>query len=310
MKILITGAFGFVGKYLTAELIREGHEIFALSDVEPNKSPAFDYAIRDIRDAEQTAEIIKRENPEACIHLAAISFVPKVAENPYLANAVNVGGTLNILEGFRKHKPSARILFVSTSQIYERGPQQKILTEETPCSPQNLYGITKWAAEQACHCYAKQYEMPIVIARPENHTGPGQSNEFAVPSFANQIALRATSGSKNPIHVGNLESSREFTDVRDVVRAYRLLLEKGQPGQAYNISSGNVVKLQEVIDKLYAIVSIRPEIIIDQKLYRPTDHTPKIDTRKIFADTGWKASIPLEQTLQDMIEEKLSAITK
>ncbi|MDD4873178.1 MAG: GDP-mannose 4,6-dehydratase, partial [Kiritimatiellae bacterium] len=177
------------------------------------------------------------------------------------------------------------------------------LREDSPLNPSGMYAISKAAADMATIEYAQQHNMHAMTARPNNHIGPGQSPEFAIASFAQQLKKMAKSGTTNCIHAGNMESTRDFTDVRDVVSAYRLLLEKGQPCKAYNISSNNLQTIRTVFDELCNLANIRPEVVIDKERFRPTDSSPLLDIIRIQNDTGWKPQIPLAKTLKDILSE-------
>ena len=177
------------------------------------------------------------------------------------------------------------------------------MTEDTPLQPLTIYGISKAAADLATLAHAKQYGIHAMTARPNNHTGPGQLPPFSIPSFARQIKAIARGESTPPMRVGNLESRRDLADVRDVARAYRLLIEKGRAGEAYNISSQNMVKVGAVLDELCRLAGINPKREMDSTLYRPPDESARIDTTKLLRETGWKPEIPFSQTLRDVLSD-------
>lgn len=305
MRVLVTGAAGFVGGHAIPELRRAGHSVVAM--VMPGQSTSL--AGSDVTEAIELGDaaglesFIQRHQPDACLHLAGMAFVPMAWEQPQEAFRVNVIGTINLLESFRKHQPSARFLTVSSAQLYGHATRDHAITEDTPPVADSIYSVSKWASDTCTRLYANRYGMHTMTARPCNHIGPGQSESFAVSSFARQM-IEISLGRRDAVmHVGNLASEREFTDVRDVVRAYRLLLEKGKAAEAYNISSGRLMKIQTVFDQLAGIVGVKPELQIDQNLFRPTDTQPRISTVRLIADTGWKTEIPLEQTLRDIVED-------
>lgn len=301
MRVLVTGAFGFVGRYLIAELRQHGHDIFAY-DVGPVPPDLRDVeaASGDVRDAASLRNAIRRAAPDACVHLAALAFVPAGAEDPQAMIDVNILGTIRLLESFRREAPKARVLVVSTAQVYGRIPRPAPLREEDPLAPDSIYAISKAAADDVARLYARQYGMDILVARPYNHIGPGQSPLYVVSSFARQVRAIAA-GAPNEIKVGNLDSRRDFTDVRDVARAYRLLLERGRTGEAYNLGSGTQVRIGDILDRLCAQAGVRPRITRDPALYRPDHESPPLDIRKVRDATGWIPGIPLDQTLRDIL---------
>jgi GDP-4-dehydro-6-deoxy-D-mannose reductase len=303
MRIFVTGAAGFAGQHLCRELSNAGHEVIAtdqqigtsLSGPELCKS-------LDITDAAAVSALIAETKPDACIHLAAISFVPDGASNPELMTTVNVNGTMNLLAALKKHSPDCRMLLVSTSQVYGMGTRTEPITEDSPLSPQTAYAKSKVIAENEALEYAKKYGMAIIIARPGNHTGPGQRSCFVVASFIQQIKTIARGDADSTIQVGNMESQRGFTDVRDVVRAYRLLLDQGCIGKTYNISAGNIRPIGQVLDEICDLAGVKVIPEVDETLYRPTDAAPLLDSSRIREQTGWTAEIPFIQTIKDMLD--------
>ena len=301
MKILVTGACGFVGRHLIKELTDHNHHVIGL-DI--GSHPAWltpeAFISGNITDAEGLANIVAGVKPDACIHLAAWAFVPSGAVAPAKILDINLVGTTHVLEAFRKNSPTARILFISTSHVYGMHARPAPIQEEDLLDPDTFYAISKAAADQFCLLYAKQYGMNILVARPHNHIGPGQSPQFSIASFAKQVvAIR--NGAPPFMKVGNLDNRRDFTDVRDIVRAYRLLIEKGHVGRAYNIASGHEVRVGDVLTRLCELAGIEPDISRDPAFYRPADENPTLDSRRILADTGWTPIIPLDQTLKDIL---------
>lgn len=294
MKILVTGSHGFVGKFIAAELVAHGHQPL-MHDRLAHAEVQFD-----VTDAAAAMKAIAELKPDACIHLAAIAHVPTCDKNPKTAYEINVGGTLNLLEAFRTHAPQARFLFVSTSLIYGNKARATPRHEDATCEPDHVYGITKLSADLSTLLYHRRYGLPAMTVRPANHIGPGQSPDFVVPSFAKQLREIAAGQREPVLRVGNLESEREFTDVRDVARAYRLLLERGTPGRAYNLSSGRFVTIRWVLDQLCAISGLSPRIEIDPAFYRPADTQPRLELSRLRDELDWRIEIPLEQSLADV----------
>ena len=302
MRILVTGAAGFAGRHLVTELVRHGHTCIAfdLAFNAPMRDVAETY-VGDLQDAERVEKIVATANPDACIHLGGLAFVPAGKTHPALTLTVNTGGTVNLLEAFREYCRDARILVISSAQIYAPSDEGTPIREDAPISPIGMYAISKAAADLATLAYAGKYGMWTMTARPNNHTGPGQSPQFVVPSFVRQIKAIAEGRSRPFIAVGNLDSERVFTDVRDVVRAYRLLLEKGSPGNAYNISCDRMISIRFLLNHLCEIAGVAPEISVDPARLRPTDKSPLLDLTKLRGLTGWKPEISLTQTLSDML---------
>lgn len=303
MKILVTGAAGFVGHHLLKELAEHGHKVVAF-DLAYSSPPANAAEVHtgDLRDASVVERHVAAAKADACIHLGAITFVPSGRSNPDTMLSVNILGTVNVMEAFRRYQPAAKILFISTSHVYGPTPENVSVKEDFPLAPVTMYAISKAAADSATLAYAKHHHMRTIVARPSNHTGPGQSPQFVVPSLARQIKAIAAGGDSS-LKVGNVDSKRDFTDVRDVVRAYRLLLEKGRDGEAYNISSQNILRIGTVLDKLASIAGVKPRIVVDPEKFRPYDSSPLLDVSKLQEDTGWKPGISLETTLTDLLAE-------
>ena len=305
MKVAITGANGFVGAFVLKELAENRHSPIAFVwKHDGRKLPyAHETVEVDITDAGAVYDAIEKTKPDACIHLAAVSFVPDGTVNPDLTFSVNVMGTVNVLEAFRRARPEARMVVVSTAQVYGKCESMRTVNEDAPLRPSHQYGISKAAADLLTLNYASDLGLQAMSARPHNHIGPGQSTNFVVASFAHQMKEIAGGRAESRILVGNLESARYFTDVRDVARAYRLLLEKGTPGRAYNISSGDPVRIVQVLETLCDLAGVRPRIEVDRSLFRPADSYPRLDTARIEKDVGWLPKIPLMHSLRDILAE-------
>ncbi len=302
MKVFVTGASGFVGRYLIQELVSHNHAVIA-TDLETPSTPISGavFAPSDVRDVESLARIIREHNPDACAHLAAMTFVPAGMKSPELMLNVNITGTYNLLEAFRKEAPQARILTTSSSHIYGTSAD-KIINEESPLAPVTIYAISKAAADLATLAYSRHFGMHTMTARANNHVGPGQAKHFILSSIATQILEIKKNKSEPVIKAGNTESTRDFADVRDVVRAYRLIIEKGSKGLAYNITSGTSYTIRQIIEMMSRTAGVETRITTDPSLVRPTDHSPRLDISRIKKHCEWTPAIPLEQTLKDMLE--------
>ncbi len=287
MKVLITGGAGFVASHLVRELTTAGYDVW-LTDCQEADLP--NYRKADLTDKEAIFKLVDEVRPDAVVHLGAISFVPDAAKDRKLLERVNEGGTQNVLNALvaarlpRRFRDLPQFLFVSTSQVYMRKP--------------SAYAISKMSGEAMAFHYCHE-GVDGVIARPANHTGPGQSEKFVVPSFIRQ-ALEIKAGRRRCFTVGNLDSVRDFTDVRDVVRAYRLLLEKGVATGVYAIGNSNYLSMRELLTKVAKMVGVPVDYEVDPVLWRPTDVSVELDTTPIRG-LGWEPQFTLDETLADMI---------
>ena len=281
MKVLVTGGAGFVARHLTKELRESGHEVF-LTDVADLPGP--DFLKADLMDARRVDEVVRQILPDAVMHLGAISFVPDAAKDPGLLKRINLGGTEHLLDAVSRHVPASKFLFVSTALV--------LSGELSP------YAAMKLAAEGVVAQFGWEGHR-AVIARPANHTGPGQSPKFVVPAFVRQ-ALEIRRGERELFTVGNLDSVRDFTDVRDVVRAYRMLVEAEDAKGVYSICSDCRMTIGELLAKIASQAGVPATSTVDAALWRPTDIAQLIDTTRIKS-LGWRPEIPLERTISDMI---------
>ena len=285
MKVLVTGGAGFVARHLARELTRNGNEA-VLTDIVDAQLADFHRA--DLTDRAAIADLVRQVQPEAIVHLGAISFVPDAAKDPGLLERVNVGGTRNLLDALqnapRHGRRNPAFLFVSTAQVNHL--------------PRSAYAESKATAESVVQQFANA-GIDVLIARPANHTGPGQSPKFVVPSFIRQ-ALEIQAERRSSFTTGNLDSIRDFTDVRDIVAAYRLILEHGDPGNIYNIGSNNRISIGKLLELIATIVGIPPKSETDPTLWRPTDASEPINVSDLTR-LGWAAKISFEQTLRDMV---------
>lgn len=287
-RALITGDAGFVGKYLTWHLESTGHIVRGI-DVRDGTG--------DVRDYEDVRTTIEDFDPDYIYHLAALSYVPESTTDPRRAVDVTVTGTLNVLEAVRHLASHARVLITGTSEEY--GYRHASIDETTPTWPTTPYGATKLAAGQLGLTYAQLYDIPVVVTRAFNHTGPGHPARFAVPSFAKRIA-EVERGVRDKVLHGNLSASRNYTDVRDVVSAYVKVID--QPWGVYNVCSARTVTLQWILDELLSNVTGDVPTAVDARFYRPTNvGFPHVSAGKLQIATGWHTEITLEQTLKDTL---------
>jgi len=307
MRLLITGIRGFVGLHL-ARLSKDlGWDVFGTS-----RSPSVPLDLGDGRFApvagwapelDQSPEkALKEFQPDAIVHLAAESFAGSGGVGSPSLWKSNLDGTRILLDSIAHHSPKSKLLFVGTGLSY--GPpsnKSAKSVESDPLSPPNAYAATKSCADILCQMAHKDPGLFVIRARPFNHIGPGQSAKFAVSSFTKQFAAMKKGLVPKVLRTGNLSSSRDFTDVRDIARGYIQLLESGQPGEAYNLGSGTATSLETVIEHLKKITGIDPEIIPDPQLFRKSDPPVLLaDISKIKSTTGWAPGIPLSKTLKDL----------
>lgn len=311
MKVLVTGAAGFVGAHFIQKLQEDGrYEVFAWAR---NADEAAQIALEsnhigivDITDARQVEEELGKVCPGYICHLAAQSSVARSWKLPAQTYEINVIGTINLLEAVHHYVPEARILLIGSAEQYGKiSPEDLPVSEEHPLEGVNPYSLSKMAQEKAAQLYVKSYGMQIICVRAFNHIGPGQSIQFVVPDWCSQI-VEMEKGSREPVlQVGNLDVRRDFTDVRDIVKAYILLLEQGASGECYNVGSGNAYSLGEVLEEIVkrsTVTGIRVET--DVQRLRPAD-IPELraDVRKLWEATGFKPQLTLGQSIQDILEE-------
>ena len=311
MKSLITGIDGFVGSHLTSLLLGRGDEVGGTFHYDPDLKLLGDLAGRvktynlDVRDREQVASVLEQFRPDRIFHLAAIAFVPVSFENPHLVFEVNLFGTINLCDCLLETGLKAKTLFVSTAEVYGSvNPEDLPLTEEDRPAPTNPYAVSKLAAEMMSAQYVRHHGMEIVRVRPFNHTGPGQSPKFVCSDFAKQIA-EIEAGAREPVmRVGNLESRRDLSDVRDIVRAYVMALDKCEGnGEVYNLGSERSYLIRDVLDMLLNMSDAKIKVERDPEKMRPSD-TPDIygDCAKFRAATGWRPERTFRETLADTLD--------
>lgn len=302
MRIFITGAGGFVAAHLAAQLRAGGDEGFGFLLPGEHLPDGLPGASGDLTVSDGALEAaIRAFAPEGCVHLAGISSVPAARADPAHAARVNIDGTLRLLGALRAHAPAARTLVVSTAHVYGPSDPGRRLGEDAPLRPETMYAATKAAADLLARQCARDQDLAVMVARPVNHIGPGQSPDFVVASFVRQLCAAAPDGRPVRLQVGNLDSVRDFLDVRDVTRAYRLLLDHGRPGEAYNIAGGERLRIGELLDRLCARAGLEAEIVQDPARMRPADASPRLDTDRLRGATGWAPEFPLDRTLDDML---------
>ncbi len=305
MKALVIGAAGFVGGYLIRELSENGHDVHATCLPQEEISENCSVHKLDILKSEDILTLLNEVKPDVVYHLAAQSSVAVSWKKPQLTAEINVVGTINVLEAVREYgKKETRVVLIGSGEEYGFINEGACPLKETEVlRPGNVYAATKACQGMLGEIYARAYGMDIVMVRAFNHSGPEQSSIFVISDFCRQIA-EIEKGMKEPVmSVGNLDAMRDFTDVRDVVRAYRLLAEKGRGGETYNVGRGKAVKISFILETALSFAECRIEVTQDKSRMRASD-IPLIepDISKIYGDTGWKAEISMEQTVKDTLE--------
>lgn len=301
MRALVTGATGFVGRYLTSALQSQGDEVFACGG--PKDSHAFPLDLADVSTIRAALDLAQ---PDVVFHLAAQTFVPDSFESPQATYDANIIGTANVAHAIREYAESARmprLLFTSSAEVYGKQPETAFpLRETASLSPANPYAASKAAAEMLLLGEASAFGLDVVIARAFNHIGPGQSDRFVVSNFAVQLAKIARGG--DPVlSVGNLDAKRDFLDVRDVVRAYLALASDGLAGEVYNVCSGAAYPIRDALRELIIAAHVPVEVREDPARMRPSDVPLFVgDNTKLRAATGWEPQIPFRTSIREIYE--------
>ncbi len=303
MSVLITGATGFVGRHLIDHLLAAlpDAEIHGTTLLAADTLPVALHAV-DLKNPAAVHQLIDQLRPQTIYHLAAQSSPRQSFADPWATLENNIRAQLNIFQACVELGLTPRILAVSSAEIYQT--QDEPITEDTPFNPASPYAVSKIAQDMLALQYYQTQNLPIMRVRPFNHIGPGQSEGFVAPNFAMQIA-RIEAGKQAPVlEVGNLAAQRDFTDVRDVVRAYHLVIERGQPGDVYNVASGAAYSIQHLLDTLLSFSEAAIEVRVDQARFLPVDvPIKKGDASRLRRVTGWQPAISFEQSLRDILDE-------
>lgn len=308
-KAYITGICGFAGSWLAAELTARGYNVRGAGI--PGESDRLLRPIKsnirvdrfDITDESACRRVFTRYKPDYVFHLAAIASVGQSFNMAVRTFDINVNGTRNMLAAVKNNSRLRRFVFISSSDVY--GP---VKSNDLPLNPKQLpnpvspYAKSKVAAEYLVGLYADQFDLPVSIVRPFNHTGPGQNENFVIPSFCRKVIAAGQPGAKRVIGVGNLNVYRDISDVRDIVRGYRLIAEQGTPGEIYHLCSGKALRIGDILKKLIKSSDIPISIQKDSTLFRKTD-IPVLrgSYHKTRADIGWKPEITIDHTLKDCL---------
>ncbi len=310
MRALITGINGFVGGHLAEALLHAGGwDIWGASREQTLALAQFREQIQfvslDLCDAAPVNQTLKQIQPDVIFHLAGQAFVPESFRDPAATLHNNITAQLHILLALIEQHINSRVLVVGSNEEYGIvRPEDVPVDEDTPLRPVSPYGVSKVAQDMLALQYHLSHKLDVVRVRPFNHIGPRQDSRFVASSFARQIAEIEHALQPAVVKVGNLSAERDFTDVRDMVRAYILAVEKGESGQVYNLGAGTAVSIQTLLDLLLAASHTAVEVQIDPERVRPSD-VPRVvcDTRRFHMRTGWEPQIPLQQTLHDILED-------
>jgi GDP-4-dehydro-6-deoxy-D-mannose reductase len=297
-RALLIGGTGFVGCHM-GRFLSEEYEVI---------SSGSEY---DVRNKKKIFSLVDKCRPDIVVNFAFITTVKETFSNPEKNLEIGFHGMLNLLIALKKINFKGKLLNISSSEVYGH-PEISLLpmTERTPLKPMSPYSVVKIAVEALCYQWCQSERMDIITARPFTHIGPGQSDRFALSSFSRQIAEMQLNMRKPEMYVGNLESTRDFTDVRDVVRAYDLLLKFGKSGDIYNVCSGKEYKMKNLLSEMIASSGLDINVKKDEKLFRSTEQQRICgNSKKLHNETGWLSQIPVEQTLLDMVNEWKKRLT-
>ncbi|HKK19885.1 MAG TPA: GDP-mannose 4,6-dehydratase [candidate division Zixibacteria bacterium] len=306
----ITGIAGFAGSFLAEELLSSGYKVTGsvfkddqLENISHLKG-SIETVDLDILDTERCRKLLHRLKPDLVFHLAAFSSVGLSFGQERLTYRVNLDGTLNVLQGAAELGSLRKLVFISTSECYgDFGGGTKKLRENQPFNPVSPYGVSKAAAEYACRYYFSRHRLPVTISRSFNHSGPRQNRNFVIPSFCRQIAAIEANLAKPIMKVGDLSVKRDFSDVRDVVRGYRLLAEKGRPGEAYNLCSAKATSIETILNTLLKLATVPIKVNLDKTRFRKND-IPILrgDNSRAVKELGFAPRYNLKQTLQATLD--------
>ncbi len=304
-KGLVIGAAGFVGNYLINEMHENGMECYATKlPHEKFDNPYAKVYDLNIMEKDAIVALLFEVRPDYIFHLAAQSSVGLAWKNPGLTVDVNIKGSINVMDAIRELYYKPRVLLIGSGEEYGHiRPGETPITEDNLLRPGNIYAATKACQNMIANIYSKAYDMELMMVRAFNHIGPGQAPMFVVSDFCKQVA-EIEKGLREPVMmVGNLAAKRDFTDVRDVVKAYVKLVQAGVPGETYNVGSGNAQEIRQILDLIVSMSEVEIAVEIDPNKIRPVD-VPIIeaDITKIHQLTEWAPKIPLKQTIQETLD--------
>lgn len=308
-NILITGGTGFVGTHLVKELINQGSSAEDIHVTTLKKEPHLyengslpeqNYHAADLTESTVVLELFEKLRPQLIYNLASFSAPGLSLEKKSLTLSINTNIQLNVLEAMRLHTPQARLLSIGSGTEY--APSTKPLNETDPLGPRNPYAVSKVTQDMLASSYFASHNLDIIRVRPFNHIGEYQARGFVVTDFVYQITQEIEKGLKNELQVGNLEVKRDFTDVKDVVKAYVLLMKTAPAGEIYNIGSGQAISIRELLEKLKDMSTVDFKIVIDKTKQRTGDVDISVADISKIKSLGWEPTIPLDTTLQRIVQ--------
>ena len=313
MRVLITGITGFVGTWLARHLVEEvdGTEVWGLVRWSSDRSGLaplerdLRFVPGDLTDGASLVRALRESRPDLVVHLAASTTVASSWSTPAEILEINVVGQARLLEALRTLELAPVVVIPGSAEVYGRvDPARCPLTEDEPFRPVSPYAVSKAAQDLMAFQYHATWGLPVIRMRPFNHTGPGRPDRFVASSFARQLAEMEAGLRPPELRVGNLDAVRDFTDVRDVVRAYWLAATRGEPGAAYHVCTGRPVAVREVLETLISLATVEPRVEVDPSRLRPAD-IPVLwgSAERLHRATGWEPRIPLERTLADLLED-------
>lgn len=306
MRSLIIGATSFSGKHMCEFLRNKGQEfVGTVLDIQEasDKDLAYHLVEMDLRNLPAIVRVLKEVQPQYIFNFAAQSSVELAWKNPGMTVEVNVNGALNLFQAIRQAQIDPTVILIGAGEEYGRVDFNQLPTSEVQrLAPGNIYAATKACQTMMAQIYHKAYGLKLIVARTFNIIGPGQSDHFAVSNFCHQAALIEKGTVEPVLHVGNMNIERDFTDIRDVARAYWMLAEKGVSGEVYNVGRGEAMAIRTVVEQIQKQLGARFSLQVDRDRLRPID-TPKIQSsiQKIHEDVGWEPEISMEKTVRDML---------
>ena len=306
MRVLVTGAGGFVGRHLCEHLTARGDQAIPIGW--PASSTQDGTKSVDVTDAQAVRDAVEAAQPDAIVHLAGLSSVAASHRDPSRTFAVNALGAVNVLAAVQQIAPAARVLLVGSSEMYGPLAPGSRATEDSPLHPVSPYASSKVAAEVAGFQFYRGRNLAVISARPFNHVGRGQRTDFVVPSFAEQIASIRRGRTSAVLRVGNLDAVRDFSHVADVVEAYRLLLQSGEPGQAYNVCSGEGRSIGGVLQRMIELAGVKVHIEVDRSRFRASELPSLVGDPVKLQRLGWRASRTLDDALRDALAHAESTL--
>lgn len=309
MRVLVTGVAGFVGRHLAAHLLAVGgHEVWGLARA-GRELDGLDERIRllvaDLTDRSSVEVAISEAQPDAVYHLASQASVKRSFDSPLETLQNNIVGQVHLLDACINNAPDARVLVIGSNEEYGLTNADELpIRENKELRPVSPYAVSKVTQDMLGHQYFRACKLHVIRARPFTHIGPGQAPGFVTTDFAMQLAGMEIGRCEPRMAVGNLNGVRDFSDVRDIVRGYRLLIERGEPGEVYNLGSGVGRTIRSLLDQMLSLTTVRPEVVTDPARMRPSEIPAMYaECSKIRATTGWRTEIPFEQTLRDVLDD-------